>query len=94
MKTSQKEGVSDRPPTPMTCPDTRHRSSAAAVDVSSAQTDAIQAGSDTRAAPIPLPPPMPRIAYCHRGRRRYRGDQRFPKPSTIVAALGVDLDFV
>jgi hypothetical protein len=55
MKTSQKEGVSDRPPTPMSCAGLRRRSSTAAVDVSSAHLDAVQAGSDTRAAPVPLP---------------------------------------
>jgi hypothetical protein len=55
MKTSEKEGVSDRPPTPMTCLNSRHRSSAAAVDVGSAHFDAVQVSSDTRAAPIPLP---------------------------------------
>jgi hypothetical protein len=55
MKTSEKEGVNDRPPTATTCPDVRHRSSAAAVDVGSAHLDAVQAGSDTRAAPTPLP---------------------------------------
>ena len=57
MKTSQKEGVSDRPPTPMTCPDTRHRSYAATIRVSSTHMGAVQAGSDTRAAPTPLPRP-------------------------------------
>ena len=55
MKTSQKEGVSDRPPTPLTCPDMRHRSSTPTVGVSSAHLDAAQAASDTRVAPIPLP---------------------------------------
>ena len=55
MKTSQKEGVSDRPPTLVTCPDMRHRSSAATVGISSTQLAAIQAGSDTRVAPNPLP---------------------------------------
>jgi hypothetical protein len=62
MKTSEKEGVSDRPSTPVTCPNTRHRSSAAHVDVGSAHLDAVRSGSDTPAAPTPLPPPpMPRI---------------------------------
>ena len=55
MKTSHKEGVSDRPPTPPTSPNVRHHSSTATVDVSSAHLDAIQAGSHTRPAPIPLP---------------------------------------
>jgi len=57
MKISEKEGVSDRPPTHMSCPDTRHRCSTATVGVSSAQKDAVQTGSDTRAAPNPLPRP-------------------------------------
>ena len=35
----------------------RHRSSAATVDRSSAHFDAVQARSDTRAAPTPLPRP-------------------------------------
>lgn len=63
MKTSEKEGVSDRPPTPTTCPNTRRRSSAGALGVSSAHLDAVQSNSGTRAAPILLPAAMPRIAY-------------------------------
>ena len=74
--------------TPVTCPNTRHRSSTPAVDVRSAQFDAVQACSDTRAAPILLPRPQCRaLRTCHRGGRRNRGDQQFPKPSTIVVAL-------
>ena len=62
MKTSEKEGVSDRPPTPVTCSNMKHRSSTATVDVSSAQLHAVQAGSDTRVAPDPLP--RPDAAHC------------------------------
>ena len=73
MKTSEKEGVSDRPPTPVTCPDARHRRSATAVDVSSAQLDAVQTSLDTRAAPTPLPRPRCRaLRYCDRGRHRWQ----------------------
>ena len=57
MKRSENGCVSDRPTIPMTCRDTRHRSSAAAVGGSSAQSDAVQTSSDTRAAPTPLPRP-------------------------------------
>lgn len=55
MKTFQKDGVRDRPPTPMTCPDMRHHSSAATVSASSTQMDAVQTSSDARVAPTPLP---------------------------------------
>jgi hypothetical protein len=87
MKRSENGCVSDRPPTPMTCPDTRHRSSTGAVGVSSAQTDALQTGSDTRAAPIPLPHRRRALRHCRGGRPRQDGDQRLPKPSTIVGAF-------
>ena len=63
MKTSQKEGVSDRPPTPVTCPDTRHRSSTAAVGVTfgaiGRRTSLFGHSRCSHSAP---PPPMPRIA--------------------------------
>jgi hypothetical protein len=42
---------------PLSCSDTRHRSSAAAVGASSAKLVAVQTGSDTRVAPKPLPRP-------------------------------------
>ena len=83
MKTSQKEDVSDRPPTPVTCPDVRHRSSTAAVDVGSAQIHAVHTSSDTRAAPIPLP--RPRCAHAI-SVDLGPGEQRFPKLSIIVTA--------
>jgi hypothetical protein len=54
MKNSEKERVSDRPTTPVTCPDVRHRSSAGAVGVSSAHTDDVQVCSDAPAALRPL----------------------------------------
>jgi hypothetical protein len=66
----------------ITCPDTRHRSSAGAVGISSAPLDVLQAGSDTRAAPTPLPRPMPCIAIVV----YIDSEQRFPKLSTAICA--------
>ena len=89
-----KEGVSGRPPTRTTCPDMRQRSSAPEVDVDSARLDAVQSGSDTRAAPTLLPARddahytiavAVAVDLC---------EQRFSKPSTIVAALVDELDIL
>ena len=74
-------------PIPMTCPNLRHRSSTAAVDVGSAHLDAVHAGSDTRAAPNPLPANATHCAFAIVGRRRNRRDQRFPEPLTAACAL-------
>ena len=94
MKTSHKEGVSERPPTPISCPNMRHRSSAATVDISSPQSDAVQAGSDTRAAPTPLPR---RRAAQYVTAIAVDVDpfvQRLPKPSTVATAHVDDLDIL
>jgi hypothetical protein len=69
----------------MTCPDTRHRSSAGVVGVSSTQTGAVQAGLDTRAAPIPLPASMPRSTSLPSRSTSTQRDHVF-QPSDIVVA--------
>ena len=92
MKTSQKEGVSDRPPTPVTCPGMRHRSSAGRlVSVRNTWTPY----KPVRIlALLPIRSPARHWAItCHRGRRR-TGEQRFPKPSTTVCASVDDLDIL
>jgi hypothetical protein len=90
MKTSQEEGVSNRPPTPTTCPDMRRRRSTPAVGVGSAQSGSVQASSDTRVAPYLLPYRRRALSHCHRGRRRNEDDQRLRKPPSIIVAAFVD----
>jgi hypothetical protein len=88
MKTSQNEGVSDRPPTPITCPDARRRSSArdgcCQFVANGRRSSRFGYSRWSHSAP---PPRCRALRFCDRGRVRQRGDQRFPKPSTIFAAL-------
>jgi len=71
----------------MTCPDVTHRSSPASVGGSSAHLDDVQAGSDTRAAPIPLPRPVPPITSLPIAATSAQGE----RPGTPDLQLVVDL---
>ena len=103
MKTSQKEGVSDRPPTPMTCPDVRHRSSAGGgwcqFDAVGRRTDRFGHSPCSHSAPPPdaapsLPcPPLstsnrPRHWHARSGRRNGLDPGRRPVPSYLAAGPG------